>query len=115
MWNKEAALQVLKNNYKNIGHPIAFSNPNTIYNYFEKSIPLKEIENFLSEVNTYTLHRENRRTSRSYIPMFALHPRDLVEIDLIDMIYFSPKQNDNVRYLLLAIDTFTRFIFLEGI
>ena len=111
MWTKIAALQELRDNYSNIGHPIAFSNPQTIYNYFQKAIPQREIETFLSSKNVYTLHRENRRKAPEYIPMFSLRPRDLVEIDLADMIYFSPKQNNDVRYILLAIDTFTRKIF----
>ena len=112
-WSKNEAIQELKTNYTRIGHPIAFSNAKTIYDFFKKAIPVKEIKQFLSSVNTYTLHRENRKKASAYIPMFAFKARDLVEIDLIDMQFFSPKQNDHVRYLLLAIDTFTKAIFIE--
>ena len=114
-WTKEEALRELKTNYRRIGHPVAFGNANTIYNFFRKTIPLKEIKEYLSSINAFTLHTENRKRARDYIPMYAFEPRQLVEMDLIDMHYFSPNLNDNVRYLLIAIDTFTRAIFLEGI
>lgn len=102
MWNKEDAIDALKTNYRKIGHPIAFSNVNTIFNYFDKTIPIDEIKDFLSTITTYQVHRENRRSARSYIPVFAIQPRQLVEIDLCDMQYFSPPQNDNTRHLLIG-------------
>lgn len=102
MLNKDAALESLKTNYTKVGHPIAFSNPQTIFNYFHKVIPIKEIETYVSGKNSYTLHRENRKRAKSYIPMFALRPRDLVETDLCDMQYFSPAQNDDTRHLLIG-------------
>ena len=115
MWTKESALQTLKENYTKIGHPIAFSNVTAIFNYFGKVLSQSDIKTFLSSINTYTTHRENRRKARSYIPIFSLNPRDLIEIDLIDMKYFKPSENDKIRYLLIAVDSFTRLIDCEAI
>ena len=114
-WTKESAMNFLKENYEKVGTPIAFGNASTIYHFFNKVLTLKQIQDHLNSVEVHTLHKENRKRAKYYIPMYSKHPRDLVEADLLDMTYFNPNENDNTRHLLIVIDTFTKAIFLEPI
>ena len=114
-WTKDSAVTYLRENYEKIGSPIAFGNRNTIYKFFNKVLTLKEIQDHLNSVEVYSLHKEARKRAKYYVPMFSKGARDLVEADLVDVSYFDPHQNNNTRYLLVVIDTFTKAIFLEGI
>ena len=61
-------LQHLKENYKNTKHPIAFSGISNIYNYYDGKLSQKQIKNYLSTENAYTLHKKSRITG--YNPTF---------------------------------------------
>ena len=52
---------MIKNNWSNVNNNYAFSGINKIHEHFKGSKSLKEIENELSEITTYTLHKENKK------------------------------------------------------
>jgi transposase InsO family protein len=96
----------LKNNYITPGHPIAFSGINNIYNYYKGKLSYDKIKDILSGIENYTLHREFKRGQRN--PSYSHFKRNQWQMDLVDIQELS-HANDNVRYLLTVIDTFTRF------
>ena len=97
--------------YAKPGSPIAFASPALIYYYYGKKIPLTTIEEWLKGTDSYTLHKQPK-FPRPRDPTFAYQKRYQFQIDLIDLGNLI-KENDSNRYLLTAIDIFTRFAFLE--
>ena len=104
-------LTYLKNNYTNPLSPIAFSGINKIYNYFDGNLSKKEISNFLSKVESYTLHKEEHKFKKYNITrVFSL--RDLWQIDLVQIDELKD-ENDGVKNLLCCIDAWSRRAFVE--
>ena len=97
--------------YAKPGSPIAFASPALIYHYYGKQIPLTLIEEWLKGTDSYTLHKQPK-FPRPRNPTFAYRKRYQFQIDLIDLGNLA-EQNDSNRYLLTAIDIFTRFTFVE--
>jgi len=100
----------IRNNYKTPGHPIAFSNARTIYNYYNKQFPLKRIKKILQTLESYSIHKEFRKGPRNI--SYARYKRYQFQIDLCFIIDLS-EWNDGVKYLFTIIDSFTRYAFVE--
>ena len=96
--------------YKQPGHPVAFSAPNTVYQYFKGQIPLAQIRQALEQVDAYTLHREYKKP-RHTNPFFAFERRKHFQADLISIEELQA-DNEGIKYLLLIIDVFTRKIWV---
>jgi len=96
----------LKINYNTPGHPIAFSGINNVYSYYKGRLSYNKIKEILSGVENYTLHREYKRGQRN--PSYSHFKRNQWQMDLVDIQELA-EANDNIRYLLTVIDTFTRF------
>lgn len=103
--SKEECVNHLKENYSNPSHPIAFSGIVNIYKYYKGLLKPKDIEKILASFDTYTLRRQYKNLKRN--PNFSHFKRYQFQIDLIDIQSYA-KWNDNVKYILSAIDTFTR-------
>ncbi|SRR6266446_3225201 len=101
--------------YTNPGHHIAFSSATSIHDHykrnFNRNIPLKAIKNALSEVDSYTLHREYKKP-RNRNPFYVYEIREQVQMDLIDVRQLA-KYNGGVNFLLAAIDVFTKRAWIE--
>ena len=96
--------------YKQPGHPVSFSSPNTIFQYFKGEIPLSKIKEALEHIDSYTLHREYKKP---YVhnPYFVYQRRRLFQADLIDIRALSTK-NSGISYLLVIIDIFSRKLWV---
>ncbi len=102
--------QEIKASYKEPGHPIAFSNPKTIYRYYNQEVPLKRINNIVNTIESQSLHKEFHKGRRNI--SFARFKRYQFQIDLC-FITDLAEWNDGVKYLLTVIDCFTRFAFVK--
>ena len=100
----------LKENYKKTGHPIAFAGINNIYKYYGGKLSVNKIKQILSGIESYTLHREFHKSVRNH--SFSNFKRYQFQMDLVDIQHLSA-HNDNVKYLLNVIDTFTRYAFVR--
>ena len=96
--------------YKQPGHPIAFSSPKTVYDYFRGRVPLSKIKKALEHVDSYTLHREYKRP-KVHNPYYTYNRRRQFQADLIDISGLK-RANDNVTFLLVVIDIFSRKIWV---
>jgi transposase InsO family protein len=96
----------LKSNYNNPGHPIAFSGINNVYDYYQAKLSKTKIKDILAGIENYTLHREYHKSQRN--PSYSHFKRNQFQMDLVDIQELAP-YNDNVRYILTVIDTFTRY------
>ena len=94
--------------YRTAGHPIAFSSPAAVARYF--GITRRKAEKILQKIDSYTLHKEFKRP-RVFNPYYVRQRRTLIQGDLID-IKALKRENDNISYILLNIDVFSRFVWL---
>ena len=93
------------------GSPIAFSSPYRVYKHYNGSIPLWKIKKWMHGLDAYTIHKQAKNPSPRN-PTFAYYKRYQFQIDLIELPKLS-ESNNQIRYLLTAIDIFTRYAFVE--
>ena len=66
---------------------------------------------FLKSTPSYYLHK-NTQKPRNYRRTLVYGPRDLLQIDLLDIQKYS-RENRGYRYLCVIIDCFTKFLWLK--
>lgn len=88
----------------------AFSGINNIQRRFRRA-KLKDINETLASVNSYTLHRETKKV-KHHNPFFIYLKRQQIQMDLIDISKLA-KFNFGVKFLLVAIDGFTKKAWVE--
>ena len=111
----EAKENYLATIYTDPSHPACFSGPAKLKQIVDQEgkfkISRKEIISFLEKQDSYTVNRPVRRTfRRGHIVTRGI--RDQYDLDLIDMGRLS-KYNDNVKFLLTAIDAFSRVAMVK--
>lgn len=93
--------------YHTPGHPIAFSGPQRIKDYYKiKRSRRNIIDNVLSKTDAYTLHRQYKKTPVTN-PFFAYGIREQYQMDLIEVGNMA-EHNDGVNYLFVCIDQFSK-------
>ena len=105
IFNYQSAISHLKKNYLNPKSGVSFAGVNKIYNFYGKSIPIKEIKEFLSKDNSYTLHTKSFR--KQYNPSFVRYKSQQFQADLIDIGNLS-HANNGIKFLLTLICSFTK-------
>lgn len=96
---------VLKNVYYNIEHPASFSGVLKLSK--ATKVPIKKTKEWLATQDTYTLHKPVRyKFQRRKVLSYGIG--DLLQCDLIDLSKFA-KYNKGVKYLLTAIDVFSKY------
>lgn len=105
-----SAINDLATQYTLPGHPIAFSSPGNIKRskYATNS---KKIMQTLNKTDSYTLHREYHKP-KTRNPFYVYQKRQQIQMDLID-IRGLRRTNNNVTFLLVAIDCFTKYAWVE--
>jgi len=98
----------IESNYLKPGHPTAFGSPNTVSKYY--NISLKEAKFILQKIDAYTLHRGFKKPLRN--PYFLHYKREQVQVDLIDIRELAV-DNDGITFLLVVIDCYTRFLWVQ--
>ncbi len=95
-------------------HPASYSGPTKLYRVAKaagKKITLKQIRDWLKGQETYTLHRQVRhKFPRNKVIVDGID--ELWDADLMDMVSLSA-HNGGVRYMLVAIDIFSRYTWLR--
>ena len=79
-----------------------------------KSFTNKEVKDFISKQSVAQVHKpiQNIKSNQKFI--FALEPLECVQIDLLDYQKYAAK-NKGYRYILIAIDIFTRYLYTASI
>ena len=96
--------------YTSEGHPIAFSAPGKVYEYFDGKLSRDFIQKALELNDTYGLHREYKRP-KVHNPFFSYVRRKNFQADLISIDNLK-RDNDGISYLNLIIDVFSRKIWV---
>lgn len=108
---KPPVRQYLLKNYVTPGHPSFLQGMTGWRQYVHntakgKRISAGHLKQWQSSINAYARHRQTKRP-RTFNPIFVYNRRELLQIDLADVSQLA-KQNNGVKYLLTAIDTFSR-------
>ncbi len=103
--------QVIKDNWTRPGHPTAFAGLTTLKNYYRGRATPFMIRKALASLDPYTIKREAKPV-KVFNPIYARYPRQLIQCDLIDIQNLA-KWNDGVKYIMCAIDSLTRFLWVE--
>ena len=94
-------LRHLEKNYLQLRHPLYLSSPKAIYDYFDGKLSMQKIEEYLSGIESYTLHRLNHKPKRNY--SYVYFWRERMEFDLIEMSKIS-QFNQGYKYILVMIN-----------
>ena len=70
-----------------------------------------DVQEFLKSQDSYTLHKTIRKP-RKYRRTLVFAPRDLWQIDLLDM-QKDVRQNRGYRYMCVIIDCFSKFLWIK--
>lgn len=104
----------LKDIYYNPSHPASFSGPQKLYKVVKNegkfNIGMYKIRKFLHNQESYSLHKPvRRRFQRNHV--ISAGKDDLWMADLMDMVKFKD-WNKGYKYILLVIDTFSKYVWL---
>ena len=102
----------IRNAYVSGTHPISYSGRTNIRRYFPAASD-QIIDEALGGIDTYTLFREEKRP-RHYNPIYVRRARDLIQADLIDLSGLA-ESNDGIKFLLVVIDSFTRYAWIKAL
>lgn len=101
----------LYRNYIDPSHPTAFSSLGSVKRFYNGKYGTSTINKMLGTADSYTRHREFHKPRRRN-PYFIYWLRQQIQIDLIDVIGLSEK-NDDVTFLLAAIDCFSKKLWVK--
>ena len=104
-------VQVLNmESYFDSRHPASFSGNQNFHRHLDKKFTIKQIKDWLSKQDSYTLHKPVRwRFQRRKI--YAKCIDDLWQADLADFSSLS-KYNDNFKFLLTCIDVLSKYAWV---
>lgn len=107
--------EYLQDIYYDPKHPSSFSSVEKLYNTAVKDgrndITYSRIKTFLQKQETYSMHRAvTNRFRRNKV--LVIGKDDQWEMDLMDMTFYA-KYNNGVKYVLLVIDVFSKFVWLK--
>ena len=82
-----------------------------LYDEVKKNgITLNEVITFIRNQETTQVFKKPKRI-KNYFPIYAKHKYEILQIDLVDMSDIS-SVNENYKYLLVAVDVFSRLAFV---
>ena len=90
-----------------------FQSANKLYQKLKShGITLQQIKTFLNKQETQQLHKHPFKI-KHYFPIVAKYENEIFQIDLVDVSDIS-STNDNYKWLLCAIDVFTRKAYAKA-
>lgn len=112
---KETWDEYLGRIYFNPRHPASFKGPHKLYEVVKEEgkhkIGLAKIQRWLHTIPSYSLHKPVRRKFKR-LKVIVTGLRDQYEADLADMQKLK-RYNDDYTFLLVVIDVFSRFLWVE--
>lgn len=105
--------EVLNTIYHDVSHPGGLRSVKRLYKEASNVYPgisLKDVKEYLKKQDAYTLHKLNKKKfARRKI--LVSKPRRNISADLMDISQLK-RYNDNVGYILVVIDSFSRYLKL---
>ena len=110
MMTKEEVLNELKQRYQTPGDPLYMSGISSIKDEYKKALTVKEIRDFLARSRTYTVHYAYKPVK--FNPYYIWSLRQRIQVDLTEISKIS-EYNNGYNYILVAIDCFSRKIWVR--
>ena len=98
-------LNLVRKWYRDPSHPTSFTGITNLANHHKLSS--QKASKVLEGISSYSIHREVKKPRRRN-PFFVYKKRDHVQADLVEVQQLAAS-NEGVRYLLTAIDMFSKF------
>ena len=108
--NKRAALKELKRRWGEPGDPLYAAGIQRIKDHYKRVLSTQEIKDFLAKSRAYTIHYDYKPVIHN--PYYIRRLRQMIQIDLIDIIKRS-QENEGYNYILVAIDCFSRKVWVR--
>ena len=108
---ERAKVQLLTKIYYDVKNPASFSSPRALYlaaKKFQKNITQQDVKHWLAGQTVYTKHKQTKTHFRRR-KVLSRGPFYQFQADLMFMLALAP-YNDGVKYLLIIIDCFTRYL-----
>jgi transposase InsO family protein len=102
----------IRKNYRLVPHPSSFTGISNVLKYHGKNVGLRKMRRILGGINSYAMHRETKKP-KVRNPYFIYQIRQQIQADLIEFRDFS-QSNGGVKYMLSAIDMFSKLVFCVG-
>lgn len=107
--------EYLKGIYFNPKHPASYAGADKLYKWVkehgERKVKKRDIKTWLEGVESYTLHKDvKRKFPRNRVQVSSIDEQ--WDCDLIDFTNVS-KHNDSFKYVLICIDIFSRYVWLQ--
>jgi Integrase core domain/Chromo (CHRromatin Organisation MOdifier) domain len=102
---------MLKNAWINKNKKYAFSGISKIYEHYKGAFPIKKIQDQLSEIQTYTRHKEGKKISK-FNPFFVHKTDEMWQLDIMYLPNYK-KESKGYKYLLCVLDVFSRKMFIR--
>ena len=107
----------MENIYFDLNSPISYAGPTNIYRYLKNEgryeVGLHAIRKWLQDIDAYNLQRPLRyRFKTRRIILQGIDA--LWDVDLADVSNIA-EHNDGIRYLLVAIDVFSRYLWVQSL
>ena len=102
---------ILSNIYFDPSNPVGFSGLNRIFRYVKANHPeisKSQVRKWLRAQDSYSFHKPSRKPKTTNILVSNIDEQ--WSADLIDMSEFS-KANEDIKYILLIVDTFSKFMW----
>ena len=97
--------------YYNPKNPASFGGPSKLYQAVKNRYSLKQVRDWLQGQEAYSLHRPVRRTFPTN-RVLVEGVDDQWDADLMDMSNYA-NSNNGIRYVLLVIDIFSKYVWLR--
>ena len=107
--------QFLEKDYFDLGNPASFAGPQRLYRYLKREgnfdVRYRDVVDWLKSKDAYSLHRQTRKPKRrSRVVVEGIDSQ--WDIDLMDVASLA-KKNDGVKFLLVAINVFSKYLFVR--
>jgi hypothetical protein len=102
---------MLKHNWVNKNKKYAFSGISKIYEHYKGGLKVKDIKEGLSEIPTYTRHKEGKKT-KIFNPFYVRYVNEMWQADIM----YLPDYKETCKgykYLLCVLDVFSRKLFIR--
>lgn len=106
---------LLRSYYYNVENPSAFSSASKLYqtvNAEGKKIGYHKITRWLNAQDNYSLQKTPRRSFKR-LRVYTTGIGNLLDADLMEMQNIS-EENDGFKYILIVIDVFSRYLWMEA-
>ncbi|XP_069102146.1 uncharacterized protein [Argopecten irradians] len=104
-------VEYLRQFYYTLDNPAAFSGPRKLYKALKGSYSYGQIKQFLQNEDAYSLQKPVRHKYRRQ-RVIVTHIDEECQADLLDVRNLA-KHNDKIQYLLVVIDIFSKFLWIQ--